>query len=161
MTDATNDNLHEILTEHVQRLLLPRSLSTNARDRVIAATRVLRDSPESRAQYFKGMTGAWMTVQVALTLVMGLLIAIVQTFDTGAVRGVAAIAGGLEAFCIGGAVAACWWYFAARRLAHEARVHGTSSAEYRRAAARAMSTGRTIPYQIGLGVAVTVIVLVT
>jgi hypothetical protein len=161
MTSATSDNLHEILTERAQQLLLPRGLSPDARDRVIQATRMLRDSPELRSQYFKGMMGAWMMLQVAVIVLMGILVAIVQAVDTGAVRGVAAIAGGLETFCIAGALSACWWYYAARRVAREAHRHGTSSLEYRRAAVRATSTGRTVPYQILLGVAVTVIVLAT
>jgi hypothetical protein len=148
-----------VLTARVQRLFMPRGISADASARLIQATEKMRDSPEGRAAYFKGMLGAWMTLEAALIVVMGVVVAVVKAVDVGAVRAAAAVSGGLSAFCIGGVLCACRWYFAARRATREGKRHGTSSPEYRQALARATSSGRTVPYQIALGIAVLLIVL--
>jgi hypothetical protein len=53
-----SDNLHEILTERGQQLLLPRGLPPESRERLFEATRWMRDQPERRA--------AWCTWCVSL-----------------------------------------------------------------------------------------------
>lgn len=161
VSDVREPNLHEIVTERAQRLLLPRGLSSESRARVLQATSNMRDQPEHRAEYFRGMLGAWMLLQVGVILAMSIPVAIAEELDKSGLRAVVSVAAGLEAFCIGGALLACWWYYAARRAARAARRFGTSSPEYRQAAARATSSGRTVPYQALLGLVVTVLVLVS
>jgi hypothetical protein len=154
-----SDYLHEILTQHAQQLLLPRGLPPESRDRLFKATRWMRDQPERRAEYFKGMMGAWMMLQVAVIVTMGIPVAVAVAFDLGAVRAVASVAAGLEAFCSAGAFLAAWWYYAARWAAREARRRGPESAEYSRAVLRATSSGQTVKYQALLGIVVMIIVL--
>ena len=117
-----SDKLHEILTQHAQQLLLPRGLAPESRDRLFKATLWMRDQPERRAEYFKGMMGAWMMLQVAVIVTMGIPAAVAVAFDPGALRAVASVAAGLEAFCIAGVSLAAWWYYAARWAAREADV---------------------------------------
>jgi hypothetical protein len=71
----------------------------------------MRDNPSGEAEYSEGMMGAWMMLQVAVVLMMGILVAVAAEFDRDALRAVAA---GLEAFCVAGALLADWWYYAAR-----------------------------------------------
>jgi hypothetical protein len=155
----TGDNLHENLTAQVQRLLLPRGLSHQARVQLLQTTRTIRDQPDFRPAYLKGTLGAWVLLQVAVILAMAVPVAIADAIDRDGLRAIASVAAGLETFCITGALAACWWYYAALLASRAARRDGTMSAQYRRAAARATSTGRTVPYQILLGVCVTVLVI--
>jgi hypothetical protein len=115
----------------------------------------MRDQPEKRAEYFKGMIGAWVMLQVAVILTMSIPTAVAGALDRDALPAVASVAAGLETFRIAGALLAAWWYYAAR----EARRRGAESAEYRRALLRATSSGQTVIYQALLGVAVGIIVL--
>lgn len=155
-------NSHEKLVALLQSVMRPRTVPREAQARLNRRTRELRESPDFRPEYFKGMIGAWMMAEVVAILGTAVIAAVIaQVAGKGPAHVMAAVGIGVMAFCVAGVFVAMWWYYAARRAAREARRHGTSSDSYRRAVSRATSTGRTIPFQAGLGVVVTVIVLVT
>jgi hypothetical protein len=154
-------NFHEVLTERCQRLFMPRRLPLETRNRLVQATRLMRDKPESRPEYFKGMEGAWGLLQVGVTLAFCPIVAVLDALGRHGLHAAVSVFAGLTAFCVNGALLSCWWYYTARRAARVARRAGVSSDEYRRAAARATSDGRTIPYQALLGIAVTAIGLLS
>jgi hypothetical protein len=155
-------NTHEKLVAWSQSVVRPRTVPREVQARLNRRTRELRESPDFLPEYFKGMTGAWMMAEVLAIVGTAVTAGVIaQVVGKGPAHVVAAVGIGVMAFCVAGVFVAMWWYYAARRAAREARRQGTSSDNYRRAVSRATSTGRTIPFQAGLGVVVTVMVLIT
>lgn len=160
MTQAAAPNFHETLMRRVQAALLKRpGVSPVVRANVLKLSAAVPDEPDRRATYFIGLQVAWMVLTVASIVVGAVPVAIATALGHEALRIVASVTAGVITFCCAGTTVACWWHYEARWAVRQARRSGTTSAEYQRALRRATPSGRTIPYQVVLGIAVAITTL--
>lgn len=162
MAPAADDSLHQQLSvAYIGWLLKLRRASPTVRAVVLDGLTSLPDDPCRRSLYFEGMVAGWIGLLCTVIVAEGVTVAITTAISHAALHAVVSVCIGLDVFCLSGMGVTSWWYYAARRAVREARRRGASTHRYRRAMARAMPSGRTIPSQVLLGVAGAAIAFVT